>query len=105
MRNQIVDRAAGTGVFAGDLRYGRRNGHVAEKNGDYSGPANDPIVPLVLVTPRDPEVWTKDSRVKERKQKVGVSQHLINHAIEEFLVNGSRLRSNITLTVGKQRLK
>ncbi len=44
MKNQIVDRALGTGVFTGDLRYGRRNGDVAVKNGDFAGSDNIPTI-------------------------------------------------------------
>jgi hypothetical protein len=110
-KTKVVDYALGTGVYTGDLKYGRANGRVVEKGRDFPAnytnnkATNEPLVPLVLVRPRDPEVWTSERQlVKKAKQKVSNFQHAVNYWIESFQQNKQTLKSNIHLTVGKQRI-
>ena len=97
--SKLIDMSLRTRVFRGDLKYGRTSNGIAVKGKDFTGEDNAPVVPLVLVEPRDPQVWRKDNRIKEAKKQVG-SQHSINRIIEAYQT--ANLRSNITLKVGKQ---
>lgn len=58
---------------------------------------------VVLVTPRDPEVWGRDGRVKEAKKALS-SQHATNYLLERYLKSQRYLRANLHLTIGRQRL-
>lgn len=82
-RTQFNDPSSRTGIFEGDLRYGRRAGNELQKHNDFASGRyeiaedgtlidtgqvkNAPAVPLVLVQPRDPEVWA--NKVKPPKVK------------------------------------
>ena len=103
MSNQLKDPSPRTGVYTGDLAYGRMNGAVPNKHGDYSGASNKPIMPLTLVRPRDPHMWKRDPLVKEARKYVSESQVLKNSLINTFMENLKHLRANYHLTVGKQR--
>mgnify|MGYP001810760383 CR=1 FL=1 len=108
--SKLVDYAPGTGVFEGDLRYGRACGLEAKRHQDYpaervDGVAkNAPLAPLVTVKPRDPNVWRKDPKVKQVRKKVTNSQHAVNTIIETYSAAQANLRANITLIVGKTKL-
>jgi len=105
MKKQLIDYAPGTGVYEGDMRYGRANGNVPDKHGDYpanreNGVAtNQPVVVLPLVQQRDPRVWTRDERVKEAKKSLDNSQHGINYLLTHLKDNNF-----MRVTIGKQRL-
>lgn len=107
---KFVDEAPRTGVFEGDLKYGRCNGNVVSKHGDnpanrHNGIAkNQPVAPLTLVQPRDPEFWKRDPRINEVKKNVNNSQHAINRLLETYKDNSDHLRANIHVTFGRQRL-
>lgn len=58
----------------------------------------------VLVTPRDPKLWNKDNTVKKAKSNTDNSQHGTNYLLEQYLKNQKWLRSNIHLTIGRQRI-
>jgi len=110
-KNPIInDYAPGTGVYEGDLRYGRKSGNEFVKHKDFAAnrqdgiASNAPVMPLTLVEPRDPQVWKKDPRVKEVKKSTDNAQYVTNHLLDLYASWGSKLRSNIHLTVGKQRL-
>ncbi len=64
-----------------------------------------PVVdyPVVPVTPRDPKYWKKDNAVKEAKKKSN-SQLDDNYLIESYAANVRRMKADIHLRVGKQRL-
>lgn len=111
-KTKIVDYALGTGVYTGDLRYGRRNGRVVEKGKDFpadyrDGKAtNEPIIPLVEVEQRDPGVWLSEKdKVKKAKEKVSNFQHAVNYWIQSFQNEEVGIRSNLHLTVGTKQLK
>jgi len=111
-KTKIVDYALGTGVYTGDLKYGRVSKTNGERSKDFAAqyqdgkPINPPAVPLVLVQNRDPEVWTSERLlVKKAKEKVVNFQHAVNYWIQAFQQNDVGLRANVHLTVGKQRLK
>lgn len=94
-----------------DLAYGRANGEQPENGKDYpadwdeSGKAkNKPIAPLRLVQPRDVALWTKDESVKDAKKNVARSQHYIDYMTQLYCGSLRFMRSNISLTIGKQRL-
>lgn len=99
--SKLIDMSLRTGVFSGDLRYGRRNGSITVKGKDYIGDNNTPVVPLQLVKARDLQMWSKDNRVKQVRSLPN-SQHAINTIIDVY--SNSNLKSNISLTVGKQRM-
>lgn len=107
---KFVDDAPGTGVFEGDLKYGRCNGAIPSKHGDHSANRKDgiamniPVVPLTLVQPRDSTLWKKDPRIKEVKKNVVRSQHAINKVLEIYHDNAPRMNANIHITFGKQKL-
>jgi hypothetical protein len=103
MSKQLNDLSPRTGVFVGDLAYGRCNGAVPDKHGDYTGNHNKPICALTLVKTRDPRVWTRDPLVKEARKYVSESQILKNGLISAFMENLKTMRANYHLTVGKQR--
>lgn len=109
MRTKITDRASGTGVYEGDLKFGRCNGTVLSKHGDVDArredgiATNQPVAPLVLVQQRDPKVWKKDARLKEVKQSVDNSQHGVNYILRAFRDNQHSLRMDVHLIVGRQR--
>lgn len=110
MSKNLTDSSSRSGVYEGDLKYGRCNGTEYTKHSDYPAdrvngiPQNKPVVPLSLVKPRDPELWKKDPSVNEKKRKVDNSQHFINHLLMSYKRNVNRLRAGIHLTFGKQRL-
>jgi hypothetical protein len=72
MANRTVfeDRALGTGVFEGDLKYGRCHGRNFNRHKDYAAnreegsATNIAAAPLLLIRGRDPRVWSK--QVRER---------------------------------------
>lgn len=101
--SRLVDPSPGTGVCTGDLRYGRCNGNTPVKNKDFAGEDNQPISRVVLVSPRDPQVWRRDDRVKKFRNKSS-SQFAVNYLIESYCSAVPTLRSNITLKIGKQRI-
>jgi hypothetical protein len=103
MSRQLNDPSPRTGVYTGDLAYGKCNGSVPDKHGDYTGTSNKPICALTLVRARDPKVWTKDPLVKEARKYVVENQSLKNGVINAFMENLKHLRANYHLTVGKQR--
>jgi hypothetical protein len=119
MKDKIVDYTDGRGVYQGDLKYGRTVNGERVKGKDVSShrvdgvEQNPPIAGLALVQPRDPYVWTRDTRLKGVKnpktnlQKVmrdllpGVSQ---GEVVDIFKKNVKNLRANISLKVGKDRI-
>lgn len=100
---KINDPSLRTGVFIGDLAYGKCNGNMPERNGDYTGSINEPVCKLVLVQPRDPRIWSKDPMVKEARKYVVNDQFLIHGVVKAYMDNVKTMRSNMHLTVGKQR--
>lgn len=98
---KLNDPSPRTGVYTGDLRYGRLNGTEAVKGRDFPSNKGEnlPILPLVLQRKRDPRLWTKDERVKEARKQQS-SQHSINYIIENF----HNCSMNARLIVGKHRL-
>jgi len=103
-REQLVDLSPRKGVFVGDLKYGRCNITTSERGHDFAGEENAPIAPLVLVANRDPEVWRRDSRLKEARRKTRTSQYLDNQLLNSYIENVDQMRANIHLTIGKQRI-
>lgn len=101
----VVDPSPRTGVYEGDLKYGRTNHGEVKKHKDYAAervdgvPTNPPAVGLALVQPRDPEVWTKDERVKKAKKEVFNSQAHITHLLQVWNRN-----QFMRLTIGSQRI-
>lgn len=104
MRERLIETASKTGVFKGDLRYGRCQGRFYDKKRDYVGDENQLVMPLITVEPRDPNVWKKDPSIKSAKKKVVHSQHLTNLFVTAYLDNEQHLKSNFTLVAGKLRL-
>ncbi len=109
MKTRITDRASGTGVYEGDLKFGRCNGNVISKHGDVDArredgvSTNQPVAPLVLVQQRDPKLWRRDTRVKEVKKTVDNSQHGVNYVLKAFREHQHNLRMDVHLVVGRQR--
>ena len=109
--DRLQDVSPGTGVFEGDLKYGRMNGNVPKRRTDFSaardsetGEAHNRVMaPLVLVSQRDPELWAHDPLVKQAKKELTNSQHGINYMLEAYQAFATAHNSNIHLTVGKQR--
>lgn len=97
--SKLTDLSNRSGVYMGDLKYGRTMSGIPMKGKDFTGDENQPVAPLVLVQARDRRVWTKDQRVKEAKKEVGNSQHLINYLIDSYSPN-----CGMKLVVGRQRL-
>jgi hypothetical protein len=97
IKSSILDPANGSGVFAGDLRYGRCLGSCVVKHQDFAriddetGQENLPAVPLILVTPRDPSVWQNKNKKKPRKSKVS-NQEL--H--DQLLMNLSKFTTGLS---------
>ena len=65
-----------------------------------------PIVdyPVVPVTPKDPKYWKKDNAVKEAKKRMSNSQMDDNYLIESYAANLKRMKADIHVRVGRQRL-
>ncbi len=108
----LTDRSPSRGVYYGDLTYGRVNGNKGFERGkdftanigEHGVPNNMPAVRLVLVEPRDPEVWKKDPNIKEaKKRRIDGSQHAINLTMTMFkeLYDNGSLRANFKLRTGK----
>lgn len=103
----LTDLSPGTGVYEGDLAYGRRDGNVYKRHNDYSADRGDgqaknlPVMPLRLVRGRNPLLWKKDPKVKEAKKSVSESQHYKNYVIETYRVTKAALKCNVRLKVGK----
>jgi hypothetical protein len=97
------DPSPGSGVFVGDLAYGRCHGATFVPNKDFPAQgedcSNQPVHKLVLVPKRDPRVWRTDERVKAAKQKVSQSQHFVNYFLSVF----PKRKTAFHLVVGKQR--
>lgn len=104
MSKQINDPSLRTGVYEGNLAYGRCNGNMPDKHGDYSGAHNKPISPLTLIRTRDPNVWKRDPLVKEARKFMIETQSLKNGVINAYMENLKRLRANFHLTVGKHKM-
>jgi len=110
MRTQLKDPHPTRGVFEGDLAYGRAFGNNPDKRKDYAADRvdgvaqNKPIAPLVLVAPRDPELWRRDKRVVKAKRTLDNSQHGVNQMIKSYYEMLDYMKANIHLTVGKTRL-
>ncbi len=100
---RLIDPSNRSGVYSGDLAYGRKNGTMFDKHGDYSGPDNQPIVPLTLVESRDPHVWGRDPYIKDAKKNNAENQAMKNEVINSYMEKLSHLKANFHLTVGKQR--
>lgn len=100
---------AGT-PYEGDLRYGRAFGTTPDKHRDFHAERidgvsrNSPVVPLVLVQPRDPQVWKKDTRIKHVKKTLDNSQHGVNYVLQAYQSQLGHMKANLRLTVGKQHL-
>ena len=109
MKTKLIDKALGTGVFEGDLKFGRCMGNILSKHGDVDAgrqdgiPTNQPIAPLVLVQRRDPHVWKKNPAIKIVKSNLNPSQHSVNYILKSFRENKSSSNMNIKLVVGRQR--
>lgn len=106
MRKQLVDYSPGDGIYRGDLVYGRCNGTTPVMHKDFSSDGrNKPIAPLVLVEKRDPEIWSKDPELKDKKKlEPDDFEYVKVHLVGRYVQNHDRLRSNIHLVVGKTRL-
>jgi hypothetical protein len=111
MRSRTIeDRSVGTGVFTGDLKYGRMFGKNFEKHKDFAAEhvngiaQNQPVVPLITVQPRDPNCWKKDPSVKQAKRVVDNSQHSVNYIVQSYREMLNHMKANIHITVGRQRL-
>jgi hypothetical protein len=108
--SRLYDPTPAGSPYEGDLRYGRAFGTTPDKHRDFHAervdgtPRNVPVVPLVLVQPRDPQVWKKDARIKEMKKSVDNSQHGVNYVLQAYQSQLNHMKSNLHLTVGKQRL-
>lgn len=104
------DEALGSGVYEGDLAYGRALVEEKVKGKDFPAERegteakNKPLMPLKLVQQRDVALWTKDNTIKDAKKNVVNSQHYVNHIIQTYVDHANFMRANITLRVGKQRL-
>jgi hypothetical protein len=119
MHDKLVDHATGGGVYQGDLKYGRTIAGQKVKGKDAPShivdgkEQNVPVVGLKLVQPRDPYVWTKDTRLKGVKNPKTNLQKLMSELVEGvtpeevvsiFKANMKNMRSNISLKVGKDRV-
>lgn len=62
------------------------------------------IANVTLREPRDKSVWTKDPKVKEAKKNLDNSQHGTNYLLSSYTKSAKYLRSNLHVTVGRQRL-
>lgn len=99
---KLVDRSSG--MYAGDLKYGRCNGNIPVNGRDFSSQngSNEPVMKLQLVRKRDPKLWRKDGRVSSAKKLVQNSQQGINYLLNVFLENQKRNSFNLKLRIGKQ---
>lgn len=116
--SRVRDQSPRTGVFEGDLKYGRLSADgVAANRQDYSSGRNPddpdskvthyPAMPLKLVEPRDPTLWTKDPAVKDAKRSIADSQgdmKDLNQIMNIYKASCTRKSINFHLTVGKQHL-
>jgi len=115
-RQSIVDPSPGTGVFRGDLAYGRCKGEEVIKYKDFpanydehGNPLNLSVAPLVLVAPRDPDVWVKGKIQKKKEKKLmrkkGVNETSFQLKCLEVVSRNARwLKSNIHVKIDKSRL-
>lgn len=66
LKTNFDDPSSRTGVYVGDLRYGRCYGNEYRKHNDYPAHEGDqvnlPAVPLVLKSKRDPRIWNGKSK-------------------------------------------
>lgn len=52
---------------------------------------------------RNPELWLKDKKEKKVSES-HTSQRIVNHLLNSFVQNRTRLRAEFHLTIGKQHL-
>jgi hypothetical protein len=119
MKDKLVDYAEGKGVYQGDLKYGRTIEGERVKGKDSPShkvdgvEQNPPVVALKLIQPRDPYVWTRDTRLKGVKNPQTNLQKIMrdltpgvttDEVVSIFKKNVKNLRANISLKVGKDRV-
>jgi hypothetical protein len=108
-RTNLSDPSTGSGVFVGDLKYGRCHGNEKVKHKDFplideeTGEVNLPAVPLVLVPRRDPSLWTKDRTKKIPKVKFN-SPELENKLLAALVTQTGGLLHNVRIKVGRRSL-
>ena len=105
-KRMIVDYSLRTGVFEGDLAYGRQDRRTVVKHEDFpamrdeNGKArNRPIMRLKLVKPRDPSVWESKCRLKKkRRAKVNTMQFQME-VLEAYKENLAQMRANMHVSI------
>ncbi len=109
-KESIVDPASGSGIYEGDLRYGRCNGTKVSRKGDFTAnrkdgvATNQPVVSLSPAFKRDSEVWKRDPKVLIAKRKVSNSQHIVNYLLHSFAESMHGVTSNVHIRIGRQLL-
>jgi hypothetical protein len=105
-KKKLVD--PGTGVYEGDLRYGRRKGDVVVKTEDFAAkrengqPTNKPVCGLALVEKRNPELWKKP--VHKIPTDVYNDAKFQMMVLEFYQHSLHRMKANIHITIDKSRL-
>jgi hypothetical protein len=86
-KTHFEDPSTGSGVFVGDLKYGRCMGTNIVKHKDFpaEGNENQPAAPLILVSKRDPSVWQNKDKKRPRKN----------------VMNNEELRSQLQISLMK----
>lgn len=113
---RLIDLSPRTGVYEGDLAYGRRNETEIVKHKDFpanrdenGNPINAPILPLKLVDPRDPTVWSK-GKSKKKKEKPLINKKTSNETsfqlkcLEVYKNNVRYMKGNIHFRMDNSRL-
>lgn len=109
-RREIIDPSEKSNVYEGNLAYGRCSGETPVIGKDFPAdrlddgkPKNLPVAPLILVSPRDPEVWS-NRELKPKRKKIVNKQYFQNYVIKTYLNYIGNSRSNFHLMVDKSRL-
>ncbi len=94
-RTSFEDPSSGTGVFTGDLKYGRCQGNRLNLHHDYpakqDGQANQPAAPLILRPKRDPQVWA--DKAKTPKVKVNTKDFSDQFMMKLAMQTGGLIRN------------
>lgn len=53
---------------------------------------------------RNPELWLKDKKVKKFNGMLNSSQGAVNYLLNAYVENRTRLKANLSLTIGKTHL-
>ncbi len=112
MQERFIDESPRTGLYEGDLKYGRcleaepkkRQDFAAERHNGVA--TNRPVVSLVLIEQRNPKFWRKDPQLKTIKKRINNPPQVADEVLRAILKNPHGLASHITsVKLGARLLK